>query len=73
VGDVINEAKNFFRVQTRRLAVSFEAFTGSVALTGLEEFPRKTTCVSVFFSRKPLKATRHQSVKNEVEIPLLNS
>ena len=39
------QAKNFFRVQTRRLAASFETFTGSVEHTGPEKFPRKATCV----------------------------
>jgi len=37
--------KFFFRVQTRRLAASFETFTGSVEHTGPEKFPRKVTCV----------------------------
>jgi len=37
--------KIFFRVQTRRLAASFETFTGSVEHTGLEKFPHKATCV----------------------------
>jgi len=55
--------KFFFRVQATRLAVSFQLLTGSVALTGPEKFPRKTTCVSVFFSRKSLKVTGRQSVK----------
>jgi len=32
-------------VQTRRLAASFETFTGSVEHTGLEKFPRKAMCV----------------------------
>jgi len=32
-------------VQTRRLAVSFETFTGSVEHAGPEKFPRKATCV----------------------------
>jgi len=35
----------FFRVQTRRLAASFETFTGSVEPTGLEKLPRKATWV----------------------------
>jgi len=37
-------------VQTRRLAVSFETFTGSVEHTEAEKFPRKATCVLAFFS-----------------------
>jgi len=40
----------FFRVQTRRLARSFETFTGSAEHTGPEKFPRKATCVQAFFS-----------------------
>jgi len=32
-----------FRVQTTRLAESFELLTGSVALTRLEKFPCKAT------------------------------
>jgi len=32
-------------VQTRRLAASFETFTGSVEHTGPEKFPRRATCV----------------------------
>jgi len=39
------QPKNFFRVQTRRLAASFETFTGSVEHTGSEKLPRKATCV----------------------------
>jgi len=41
--------KKFFLVQATRLATSFKLLTGSVALTGPEKFPRKVTCVSVFF------------------------
>jgi len=37
--------KIFFRVQATRLAASFEPLTGSVALTGPEEFSRNITCV----------------------------
>ena len=37
--------KIFFRVQTRRLAVSFDASTRSVTQTGAEILPRKDTCV----------------------------
>jgi len=39
------QAKNFFRVQTKGLAASFETFTSSVEHTGPEKFPRKATCV----------------------------
>ena len=54
--------KKIFRVQTRRLAASFEPFTGSVALTEPEKFPCKTTCVSVVFTRKSPKAARRRSI-----------
>jgi len=37
--------KFFFRVQTRRLAASFDASTRSVTRTGAEIFPCKVTCV----------------------------
>jgi len=47
------QAKNFFRVQTNRLAAYFETFTGLVEHTGPEKFPRKTTCVRRFFSENP--------------------
>jgi len=50
-------------VQTRRLATSFEPFTGS--LTRAEKFLHKATCVSVFYSRKSPKAAGRQSVKND--------
>ena len=51
----------FFECKLQRLAASFEPLTGSVALTGLEKFPRKATCISVFFLKSP-KAAEHQSV-----------
>jgi len=38
-------------VQTTRLAESFEVLTGSVAPTGPEKFPRKTTCDPAVFLR----------------------
>jgi len=56
------KAKIFFRVQTRRLAASFETFTGSVEHTGLEKFSRKATCVQAFFFRKSPKPSGHQRV-----------
>ena len=40
--------KNFW-VQSRRLATSFETFTGSVEHTRPEKFPCKATCVQAFF------------------------
>jgi len=49
-------------VQATRLVVLFELLTGLVALTRLEKFLHKATCVPVIFSRKsPISAGR-QSV-----------
>ena len=45
--------KNFFRVQTRRLTASSDALTRSQ--TGAETFPRRATCVQVFFFKNPRK------------------
>jgi len=42
--------KNFFLVQTRRLAESFELLTGSVVLTRPEKFLCKTTCDPAVFA-----------------------
>jgi len=43
--------KNLFRVQTTRLAASFDTSTRSVTLTGTEIFPRKATCdPAVYFA-----------------------
>ena len=42
---------NFFSLQTTRLSKSFELLTRSVALTGPEKFPRKTTCDPVVLAR----------------------
>jgi len=39
----------FFRVQTRRLAASFELLTGSAALTGPEKFPNKPHAIQLFW------------------------
>jgi len=39
------KAKNFFRVQTRRLAASFHTSTKSVTCTGAEIFLHKAMCV----------------------------
>jgi len=50
-------------LKQRRLAESFEPFTGFVALTGPEKFPRKATWVLVFFSRKSPKPAGRKSVK----------
>jgi len=63
------QAKNFFRVQTRRLAVSFDTSTRSVTHTGAEKFPCKATCVSAFFIQKSPKQpdakvlSYHQTVR----------
>jgi len=43
--------KKFFRVQTTRLAESFELLTWSVVLTGLEKFLSKATCDPAVFSQ----------------------
>jgi len=51
-------------VQATRLAASFETLTGSVALTGPEKFPRKATCVPVFFPWKSPKVAGRQSVNS---------
>jgi len=47
----------FFQVQTR-LAMSFDTSTRSVTRTQAEIFPRKSTCVLVFFLGKILKSSR---------------
>ena len=62
----ISQAKIFLRVQTRRLAASFDASTRSIALTDREKFPRKATCVSVFFSKIP-KSARVPKWKNKTK------
>jgi len=33
--------------------VSFETFTGSVEHNGPEKFPRKATCLGIFFPENP--------------------
>jgi len=43
--------KIFFRVETTRLAVSFDTSTRSVTRTGAEIFPRKATCDPTIFLR----------------------
>jgi len=45
----IPQPKNFFRVQTTRLAASFDTSTRSVTLTGPEIFPRKAMCDPAVF------------------------
>ena len=57
--------KFFFRVQTRRLAASFETFTGSAEHTRPEKFLRKATCVQAFFFQKSLNPSGRQSVNNK--------
>jgi len=47
----IPQAKKFFRVQTRRLAESFDTSTRSVTRTGVEIFLRKATCDPAVFLR----------------------
>jgi len=43
--------KNFFRVQTTRLAASFDTSTRSVTRTRAEIFPCKATCDPAVFLR----------------------
>jgi len=49
-------SKNFFRVQTTRLAAPFDASTRSVSCTGSEIFLCKATCQSAVFC-EPLELT----------------
>ena len=56
--------KFFFECKLQDLQSLLSFWPRSVVLTGLEKFLLKTTCVSVFFSRKSLKATGCQSVNN---------
>ena len=65
----IPKQKYFFRVQTRRLATSFEIFTGSVEHTGPEKFPHKATCV---FFRKSPKAAGWQRVNQKYYLKILS-
>jgi len=55
--------KYFFRVQTRRLAVSYEPLNSSPPLLASEFCARKATCDLVVFLRKSPKLARCQSVK----------
>jgi len=67
------QAKNFFRVQTRRLATSFETFTGSVQHTGPVKVPRKATCAEAFFFQKspnPSGRQRVNQIKTYPGMPL---
>jgi len=50
--------KIFVRMQATRLAAPFELLARSVALTEPEKFPRKATCISVFFFVKIPKTGR---------------
>ena len=54
--------KNFFHVQTTRLAASFDTSTRSKTRTRAEIFPHKATCDPAVFC-EPLGLTRFQSVK----------
>ena len=58
------QPKNFFRVQTTRLAESFELLSGSVALTGSEKFLRKATCDPAVFFANHLNLLGCESVKD---------
>ena len=70
----IPQPKNFFWVQTTRLASSFDGLTRSVTRTGAEIFPCKATCESAVFLRtawinpdiKVLKMTFHHNVKKNL-------
>ena len=62
------QSKNFFRVQTRRLAVSFETFIGSLEHTGPEKFPRKATSFRWGFFGKSPKAAGRERVKKPILI-----
>jgi len=47
------QAKNFFQVQTRRLAVSFEPLNSSIPLSAPELYARKATCDPVVWRENP--------------------
>jgi len=56
--------KKFFRVQTRRLAASFDASTRSITCTGARDIPAQSHVrLDVFFQKSP-KAAGCQNVKN---------
>jgi len=56
------QPKNFFRVQTRRLAESFEPLNSSLPIFGARVTLTQSHMQSVFFARNPLLAGR-ESVK----------
>jgi len=51
-------------MHTRRLAMSFEPLTRSVAFTGLEKFLRKAICNPVVLAREFPISARREGVKN---------
>jgi len=66
------QAKNFFGVQTRRLAASFEPLIGSVALTGPEKFPRKAMWDPAVLAREfPILAGCESASKDLLTLSLL--
>jgi len=56
-------------VQTRRLAASFETFTGSVEHTRPEKFPCKSTCVLAFFFKNPRKQPDAKVLITKIKAP----
>jgi len=58
----IPQTKHFFRVQTRRLAASFEPLNSSLPLSAPELRSRKSMCDLVVLAQKSLKVTGRQSV-----------
>jgi len=62
------QAKNFFQVRTRRLAMSFEPLTRSVTLTEPEKFLHKATRNLVVLAREFPISAKCESVKNHSKI-----
>jgi len=60
-------SKKFFRVQTIRLAASFDASTRFVTHTGAEIFPRKATCAKAFFCENPQKQPDAKVLRLEID------
>jgi len=59
-------------VQTRRLAMSFDASTRSITRTAAEKFPCKVTCISAFFVENPQKQADAELLKDS-DFRLLSS
>jgi len=60
--------KKFFRVQSTRLAASFDTSTRSVTRTGAEIITRKVTCDPSVFFYKPLELTRTSKCRSTLKI-----